>query len=363
MRILILTKRYYTNKDLIRDRFGRLYHLPLQLRKNGNEVLIIVADYRGTQIECHQMSGISAISYPLRSSKIFWYWKSCLQRIRKFGPDVIFASGDTHFGILGVLLSKLLKIPIVFDLYDDYTTFGTNRLPIMKALFHWTVRRADRIVCASRPLKDKLHRINRKIEIIENGVDTKLFKPMPKNLARSKLGIGHEKLIIGYFGYIGQSHGIELLSEAVNRLKTVYPDLQLLMAGKKATNISLNEPHIDYRGTISQDEVPFFINASDVVVIPYLPSPQIDVSSPCKLPEYLACGVPVASTRVTDMPNFLSKTPEALCKPGNVDDLVRALKWQLDNRKTVALPEYLRWESLGRKMTMVLESVWQTFCR
>ena len=357
MRILILTKRYYTNKDFIRDRFGRLYHLPLQLKMNGNEVLIIVADYKGTKIECHQMSGISAISYPLRSIRIFEYWASCLQQIRKFGPHVILASGDTHFGMLGVLLSKQLKVPIVFDLYDDYTTFGTNRFPLMKALFNWTVRRADRIVCASRPLKDKLHRMNRKIEIVENGVDTKLFKPIPKNLARSKLGIRHEDIIIGYFGYIGQSHGTEVLSKAVSRLKRFYPHLQLLLAGKKATDISLKEPHIDYRGTISQDEVPLFINASDVVVIPYLPSPQIDVSSPCKLPEYLACGVPVASTRVTDMPYFLSKTPEALCNPGNINDMVRALKWQLDNRKTVALPEYLRWESLGIKMTKIFEEV------
>lgn len=31
MNIHLLCKRYYTNKDLLNDRFGRLYHLPVQL--------------------------------------------------------------------------------------------------------------------------------------------------------------------------------------------------------------------------------------------------------------------------------------------------------------------------------------------
>ena len=46
MRIHIICKRYYTNKDLIENQFGRLYHLPEQLVKYGAEVWVNAIDYR-----------------------------------------------------------------------------------------------------------------------------------------------------------------------------------------------------------------------------------------------------------------------------------------------------------------------------
>ena len=78
------------------------------------------------------------------------------------------------------------------------------------------------------------------------------------------------------------------------------------------------------------------------------------MSSPCKLPEYLACGVPIVSTRVSDIPNTLSVTPQALCKPDDRDDMIRAIRWQLKNRKVVPLPENLSWYTVGGKLKNLL---------
>jgi hypothetical protein len=44
MKIHLLCKRYYTRKDLIRDRFGRLYHLPVQLSRLGLQVSVTAID-------------------------------------------------------------------------------------------------------------------------------------------------------------------------------------------------------------------------------------------------------------------------------------------------------------------------------
>lgn len=44
MNIHLLCKRYYTNKDLLNDRFGRLYHLPVQLARLGAEVSVTAID-------------------------------------------------------------------------------------------------------------------------------------------------------------------------------------------------------------------------------------------------------------------------------------------------------------------------------
>ena len=46
MRIYLICKRYYTNKDLIKERFGRLYHLPKEWVANGAEIWVNAIDYR-----------------------------------------------------------------------------------------------------------------------------------------------------------------------------------------------------------------------------------------------------------------------------------------------------------------------------
>ena len=45
MKILLLTKRQYTNKDLLDDRFGRLWVLPHAWAQGGHEVLGLCLSY------------------------------------------------------------------------------------------------------------------------------------------------------------------------------------------------------------------------------------------------------------------------------------------------------------------------------
>lgn len=357
MKIVFLNKRYYTNKDLVLDRFGRLFHLPVQLIEQGHNVIILCADYRSNVAENFFFQGVVFLSIPMSYNSIAGFLIRSWDHIRKFEPNVILASGDSHFGFIGALISKHIKVPFAFDLYDDYTTFGSNKLPFMKTIFKWTVRHADTVICASSHLKTKISNHNKNVVLIENGVDDKLFRPICKLDARDRLGISRDETIIGYFGTIGQNYGIEILSESVSKLQKQYPGIKLLIAGKNGAKVPLSHPHIDFRGPVPQNEIPFFINASDVVVIPYLPDPQINMSSPCKLPEYLACGVPVVSTRVSDISNLLSFTPAALCDPGDCEDMVRAIRWQLENRIAVPLPKHLKWKALGEKLNNLLNDL------
>ena len=163
----------------------------------------------------------------------------------------------------------------------------------MKFFFKWTIRHSNAVICASAPLKIKISKYSKNIAVIENGVDERVFHPICKSKARARLGISRHETVIGYFGSIGKNYGIDILSDAVFKLREGIPGLKLLIAGNNRANICLSHPHIDYRGVVPQNEIPFFINAVDVTVIPYLPNAQINVSSPCKLPEYLACGVPI----------------------------------------------------------------------
>ncbi|MGV7222853.1 MAG: glycosyltransferase [Nitrospinales bacterium] len=356
-RVLLITKRYYTNKDIILDRFGRLFHLPMQLVQHGYTFMVITGNYQSNKIETYDISGLQFLSLPFTIRKFAFVFYRFWQSIQQFRPDIIVASGDIHFGIFGLIYAKLAGVPFVFDVYDDYTQFRLNRLSVMKLLFWKIIRKSDAVICSSKPLRDKLYQKTKSIAVIQNGVDTKLFKPISRRMARNSLSIDQNDTVIGYFGYMGTNYGIDILIDALKKIKNFYPRVRLLLAGKKAYDIDLNQPYIDYRGVVDQKEIPLFINSSDVVVIPYLADGQISVSNPCKLSEYLACGVPIVATRVSDIAQTLSDIPEALCKPGDIDEMERALKFQLETPTIAKLPDSLTWESLGKKFRNVLESL------
>lgn len=42
--ILFLSKRFYTNKDAWKERFGRIFRLPLEWSKSGEDVLLWLLD-------------------------------------------------------------------------------------------------------------------------------------------------------------------------------------------------------------------------------------------------------------------------------------------------------------------------------
>jgi len=67
--------------------------------------------------------------------------------------------------------------------------------------------------------------------VIENAVDTDLFKPIevpPQELERLQLA---GKFIVSYIGTIGLTHGVDVILEAAKALKNRNPNLDFLLVG------------------------------------------------------------------------------------------------------------------------------------
>ena len=67
MRILVLTKRQYMGKDLLDDRFGRFWELPLELARRGHEIRGISLSYR------KKSEGSSTPSLDAGTGNITWH--------------------------------------------------------------------------------------------------------------------------------------------------------------------------------------------------------------------------------------------------------------------------------------------------
>jgi glycosyltransferase involved in cell wall biosynthesis len=347
MRILFICKCRYTNKDLLEDRFGRLYHLPVQLQKLGTHIQVDALDYRSFKTRSISIESVLFRTVPVSLSKIPFLPLVLFQSVKKFEPHIILASGDSHLGFLGLFIARKLNVPFVFDVYDYYPAFKGNRIPGLKSMFHASVRRADLVLCASGSLEQKLKPINRRTLLVENGVDTALFRPLDMNEARRALGLAADGLYVGYFGTIESSRG-PLLLEAARLLREGRPELRLLLAGE-VRGVDLSAPWITHYGNVPQEQVPRLINACDVVTIPYASSPFNDHCGACKIAEYLACDKPVVVTAVSDHRELFRNAEYGLCEP-NSESLKEALLKQIHFPKRPEFPDRLSWLNVAKKL-------------
>jgi len=253
LKILFFVKRFYTNKDLIDDSFGRLFYLPTILAELGHECVVFALDFKSKAEVKVRKNGVQFNTIPLKS-----FWRLPLMRriyreLGKTEADVVFSSGDSYIGYLGLRLSQRLDCRAVFDIYDDYAYFGSNKFPLMRTLLRTAAGESDLVVCASEPLKEKYGAYQKNILVVQNGVDNEIFRPEEKHVARERANVISGDIVVGYFGSIHKPRGVDDLIVAVERLRANGLNIKLLMAGRDHGEVSLRYPWIDYRGMVDKE--------------------------------------------------------------------------------------------------------------
>lgn len=114
MRVLVLSKRQYTGKDLLDDRYGRLFELPAGLAALGHEVVAQVLSYRRRGSSRRIDAGVDWRSTDLWPSPNA-YWGELSRTVESFRPDVIWASSDAIHAVMGARLRHKFGIPLVID--------------------------------------------------------------------------------------------------------------------------------------------------------------------------------------------------------------------------------------------------------
>lgn len=350
LKILFLVKRFYTNKDLIEDSFGRLFYFPAILTELGHECVVFALDFKNGTATNVRKENVEFNTIPLKS---FWRLPLMLEYYRqlvKTKADVVFTSGDSYIGYLGLQLSRRMSSSTVFDLYDDYAYFGTNKIPFMRTLLRTAVGESDLVVCASEPVGKKYGAYQENTLVVQNGVDNKIFKPEEKSSAREKANVSAEDTIVGYFGSIHKPRGVDDLIAAIQRLRAQGRDIKLLMAGRDYGEVSLSYPWIDYRGMVEQKDVVSLINSCDVVTIPYKDTELIRMTNACKLMEYIACGVPIVVSDVSDYAGYFPQSLGCVSRPADPESLAEAIANQLQDRNVVADERVVSWRDLVARL-------------
>jgi glycosyltransferase involved in cell wall biosynthesis len=347
MRIFFLGKRHYTNKDALAEKFGRIYQLPRFWAAAGNDVRLRLFDYRSLGKESAAADGMSVLSLPVANPGSLLELRN---EVARFRPDILVASGDCFLGLIGLRLARATGAHFVFDVYDDYARFGGYRAFLGWNALGFLLQRADLVLYASRALAER-HRAPSPWHLTPNGVDPERFYPMDMSAAKSELGIDPAVLLVGYFGGMEPDRGVQDLISAIFQLRSKRPTLRLLLCGNKPSDMDLDQPWIDYRGMVPHWQIPPFINACDVVAVPYRRSQFMDMGASCKIAEFLLCQRPMVAT---ETPNFNANFPlqagqlgEALCRSEDPADLARAIEFQLSASVLVDAPTEYSWPQIA----------------
>ena len=361
MRILVLTKRQYMNKDLIDDRFGRFREIPLALAKMGHDVIGLCLSY-APRVEGPIKDGPvlwnSINATPAKFPGLFRFlWEAC--KLARHS-DVIWACSDSFYGVIGCILAKLHKVPVVFDIYDNFGKFLMAKLPLAKQLYHWAIRNSTAVTCLSKPFAKYVHhnfdgRSN--VFTIEFAVRHDLFRPMDKLQCRKSLGLPLKARLVGTAGVINKKREVNLLFDAFNQLKLTYADLYLVIAGQRDGSLQIpRDPKIYDLGMLPFEQVPELINALDVAVVCYADDDYGKYCFPQKTREFMACDVPLVAAGVGGLREILGDNPEWLYEPGSATSLARTLEKRLADR-TTDYPPSPGWEALAEKLEGIMVKI------
>ncbi len=189
-------------------------------------------------------------------------------------------------------------------------------------------RNAAGIVAISRGLKEYYVGQNvaaEKIFVAPDGVDLKEFSlDISKEEARKKLDIPVETPTVVYTGHLYGWKGVDTLIGAAKKL----PGVNVYLVGGIERDISAYRrkglpPHIHIVGQRPHSEIPLWLCAADVLVLPNSAKEAISrlYTSPIKLFEYMASGRPIVASDLPSIREILSDETAVFVASDNADAL------------------------------------------
>ncbi len=287
--------------------------------------------------------GMDVVFFGVRGKGIMGYLRNApiLRReISLMSPNVIHA----HYSLCGfvtVLAAIGKKIPIVESLMGSDVKGARLWLSIVR---YFTKYLWDATIVKS----DDMHRSLRvdSAEIIPNGINLGVFKYLPRDDCRTKLGWDMSKLYILF----GADPDRDVKNYTLAR-----QTYELLLS--ENSQLTTENCHLITLGSVPHEHIPIYLNASDTLLLTskWEGSPNI-------VKEAMACGTPIVCTDVGDVrwlleevdgcyvtsqepANIANKLEKSLFFKGETDGRERLIELELDS------------ESVANRIVKVYERV------
>ena len=373
------------------DTDGSMIHrweLARNLANVGGDVYTIsYTDITPERVHMHSLPKKSKIRYIIQLLKL----------VMKHRFDIIYTRNVPR-GVIGTLIRRVRKSKLILEVngisLDEWRLMGERSITAGKGsgsiqmkflgyLENFVIGRADAVIAVTQGIKD--HLIDRgvaenKIWVVENGANTELFKPIKDNnilkKLKNRLDINDGESVVTFVGNLAPWQGVEHLLHAVPLIVGENPKTKFLIVGDgvmrkkwECLTEKLNmRQNVIFVGAVIYDDVPEYINISDVCVAPFIRARNENIGlSPLKIYEYLACGKPVAASNIRGVGNLLESSSSGIpVTPDAPDELARAISKLLkdkqlrermgENGRKLVVSNY-SWEHTAKNTIGVFESI------
>lgn len=229
-------------------------------------------------------------------------------------PDVVIAtSPQLLVGLAGWSPARWKRVPFILEVRDlwpeslaavDAAKSNSLFYKTLSSIAGFLYRACDRIVVVTPAFQQHLAENWKvpleKISVVENGVDTDFFHPYTEHAEIRRALRAEGKFVVSYIGTMGMSHGLQTLIEAASQLRGSMPDVLFLFVGEGAEKekiVSLARErglkNVCFVDQQRREDIPAYICASDVCLVPLRKSELFTTVLPTKLLEFMACARPV----------------------------------------------------------------------
>jgi len=252
-----------------------------------------------------------------------------LQTALAFRPHIIHA--HLHEGaLIGGILSRLLRLPLVFDFQGSMSSEMADHQfispdGIVFKLVHWLEGRIDRLPHhiltssenAAHVLTNDFHIAAERVTVLSDCVDADSFGPITDaqratsvDQLRERLRIPRERRIIVYIGLLDEYRGTRVMLDAAKDLLARgvdahfviigFPNIERYRAYAEQLGIA---PRTSFVGRIPYEDVPLWLALGDVALEPKMSATE----AAGKVLNYMAVGLPTVAFDIPVMREYLGE--------------------------------------------------------
>ena len=284
--------------------------------------------------------------------------RATTQRLREVvdaaRPDIIHAHSPVLNALPALTVGRELGIPVVYEIrafWEDAavdhgtTREGSLRYRATRALETWAARRVGHVFTICEGLRADL--VGRglpsdKVTVIPNAVDLKDFSAAPTRDEELARALGLEgSTVLGFVGSFYAYEGLDLLLEALVKVRTQRPDIKALLVGggpqeevlkAKAQSLGL-EDRVVFTGRVKHDQVNRYYGLIDLLTFPRHPMRLTELVTPLKPLEAMALGRVLVASDVGGHKELIRDGATGfLFKAGSVDALAERIVEAVSNR-------------------------------
>jgi glycosyltransferase involved in cell wall biosynthesis len=225
-------------------------------------------------------------------------------------------------------------------------TDGTARFPLVNRcrglLFGWLLYRlilprCDHVFVQSAQMRR---------DLAAHGIDPRKLTPVPMGIAVSDVSPPRTPspngaagaVTLAYLGTLNAQRHLEVLIEMLALLRAWGHEMRLLFIGggdepederrleRRAMELGV-AGQVEITGTLPRDGALLRTRSADIALSPFFPTPVLRSTSPTKLVEYLAMGLPVVANAHPEQRQVLKESGAGVCVPWGARYFARGAAW------------------------------------